>query len=131
MGRLTHAPDTGDVFLKTAYESESPARTFKTYLFKYLVQKGIIQNEKDRLQIFSQGAWFPQKSPSSWKGAPPATVTDIFDEIQAPLNTDLVFMAAPSIRFFDGRSANLPWLCEIPDPLTKIAWQTPVVMSPR
>jgi anaerobic selenocysteine-containing dehydrogenase/Fe-S-cluster-containing dehydrogenase component len=131
MGRLTHAPDTGDVFLKTAYESESPARTFKTYLFKYLVQKGVIRDEKDRLEIFSQGGWFPQKSPGLWKGAPPASVADIFNKIQAPLDKDLVFMAAPSIRFFDGRSANLPWLCEIPDPLTKIAWQTPVVMHPK
>jgi anaerobic selenocysteine-containing dehydrogenase/Fe-S-cluster-containing dehydrogenase component len=131
MGRLTQAPDTGDVFLKTAYESESPADTYKTYLFKYLVQQGIIRDEKDRLQIFSRGGWFPQKSPGSWKGAPPASVGDLFDKIQAPLDTDLVFMAAPSIRFFDGRSANLPWLCEIPDPLTKIAWQTPVVMHPE
>jgi molybdopterin-containing oxidoreductase family iron-sulfur binding subunit len=40
-------------------------------------------------------------------------------------------MAVPSIRFFDGRGANRPWLCEVPDPLTKIAWQTPVLMHPQ
>ena len=39
-------------------------------------------------------------------------------------------MALPSIRFFDGRGANKPWLAEIPDPLTRIAWQTPVSMHP-
>jgi anaerobic selenocysteine-containing dehydrogenase/Fe-S-cluster-containing dehydrogenase component len=131
MGRLTQAPDTGDVFLKTAYESESPAKPFKAYLFKYLVQKDVIGNEKDRLQIFSRGGWFPQTSRKPWKGTPPASVADIIHKVQDPLDTDLVFMAAPSIRFFDGRSANLPWLCEIPDPLTKIAWQTPVVMHPK
>jgi molybdopterin-containing oxidoreductase family iron-sulfur binding subunit len=39
-------------------------------------------------------------------------------------------MAMPSIRFFDGRGANKPWLCEIPDPLSRIAWQTPVIIHP-
>jgi len=131
MGRLTGAPDTGDVFLKTAYDFKSPADTFKDYLFKYLVQKGVIRDEKDRLQIFSRGGWFPQKSRGSWKGTPPTSVADIFDKIQAPLDTDLVFMAAPSIRFFDGRSACMPWLSEIPDPLTKVAWHTPVLVHPE
>ena len=36
----------------------------------------------------------------------------------------------PSIRFFDGRGANKPWLCEIPDPLSRVAWQSPVIMHP-
>ncbi|MBW2202052.1 MAG: 4Fe-4S dicluster domain-containing protein, partial [Deltaproteobacteria bacterium] len=27
--------------------------------------------------------------------------------------------------------ANRPWLCEVPDPLTKVAWQTPVLMHPQ
>ena len=40
-------------------------------------------------------------------------------------------MATPSIRFFDGRGANKPWLCEIPDPLSRIAWQTPALMHPK
>ena len=35
------------------------------------------------------------------------------------------------MRFFDGREANLPWMCEIPDPLTKVAWQAPVMMHPQ
>jgi len=40
-------------------------------------------------------------------------------------------MAAPSIRFFDGRGANRPWLCEVPDPITKVAWQTVVSAHPE
>ncbi len=41
-----------------------------------------------------------------------------------------LLIAVPSVRFFDGRSANRPWLGEAPDPLTKVAWQTPVMMHP-
>ncbi|HEU0014083.1 MAG TPA: 4Fe-4S dicluster domain-containing protein [Longimicrobium sp.] len=28
----------------------------------------------------------------------------------------------PSLRFYDGRSANRPWLLELPDPVTKVSW---------
>ena len=42
-----------------------------------------------------------------------------------------VFMAAPSLRFYDGRGANLSWLCEIPETVTKVAWQTTVMMHPE
>jgi molybdopterin-containing oxidoreductase family iron-sulfur binding subunit len=131
MGRLTHAPDIGDVFLKTAYESDAPADTFKTWLFKHLVQKGVIRDQKDRLQIFRQGGWSHQKSRGPRERTPPESIPDMFDKLKAPVDSDLVFMAAPSIRFFDGRSANLPFVCEIPDPLTKVAWHTPVLVHPE
>jgi molybdopterin-containing oxidoreductase family iron-sulfur binding subunit len=39
-------------------------------------------------------------------------------------------MAPPSIRFFDGRGANRPWLIETPDTLTQIAWQTTALIHP-
>jgi molybdopterin-containing oxidoreductase family iron-sulfur binding subunit len=42
-----------------------------------------------------------------------------------------VFIAAPSIRFFDGRGANRPWLCEVPDPISRVAWQTPLWVHPQ
>jgi molybdopterin-containing oxidoreductase family iron-sulfur binding subunit len=57
---------------------------------------------------------------------------DSFNDLPDPSGQqDLVFMASPSIRFFDGRGANRPWLCEAPDPLTRIAWQTPILMHPE
>ena len=30
----------------------------------------------------------------------------------------------PSYRFFDGRTANRPWLLELPDPVTKVSWES-------
>ncbi len=42
----------------------------------------------------------------------------------------MTLVAAPSIRFFDGRGANRPWLCEVPDPMTRVAWQTPLLVHP-
>jgi molybdopterin-containing oxidoreductase family iron-sulfur binding subunit len=37
----------------------------------------------------------------------------------------------PSYRFFDGRTANRPWLLELPDPVTKVPWDSWVEMHPR
>lgn len=131
MGRLTNAPNIGDVFLKTASENASLTEPFKTYLFKYLIQKGGIRDQKDRLQLFRQGGTYNPRPSGRWYGTVSHTVADVFGTIKASLNSELVFMAAPSIRFFDGRSAYLPWLCEIPDPLTKVAWHTPVLVHPK
>ena len=36
----------------------------------------------------------------------------------------------PNIAVFDGRSANRPWLQELPDPMTKITWNTWVELNP-
>ena len=37
----------------------------------------------------------------------------------------------PSIGLSDGRGANLPWLQELPDPMTTARWQTWVEINPR
>jgi anaerobic selenocysteine-containing dehydrogenase/Fe-S-cluster-containing dehydrogenase component len=36
----------------------------------------------------------------------------------------------PSLRFFDGRTANRPWLLELPDPVTKVPWDSFAEMHP-
>src|SRR6185295_10076465 len=37
----------------------------------------------------------------------------------------------PSYRFYDGRTANRPWLLELPDPVTKVPWDMWVEVHPR
>jgi molybdopterin-containing oxidoreductase family iron-sulfur binding subunit len=37
---------------------------------------------------------------------------------------ELSLLAHPHPLLYDGRGANLPWLQEIPDPVTKVAWQS-------
>ena len=36
----------------------------------------------------------------------------------------------PSYRFYDGRTANRPWLLDLPDPVTKVAWDSWVEIHP-
>jgi molybdopterin-containing oxidoreductase family iron-sulfur binding subunit len=131
MGRLTKAPDIGDVFLESAFAKDRSVYNFKTYLFQHFTRKGHFLAEKDWLKTIQHGGTFQQSPPGRWDRAFQANVVDTFDSISEPVDTDMVFVAVPSIRFFDGRGANLSWLSEIPDPLTKIAWQTPVLMHPQ
>ena len=42
---------------------------------------------------------------------------------------ELVFLASPALH--DGRFANDGWLQELPDPLTKLTWDNPALVSPK
>jgi len=37
----------------------------------------------------------------------------------------------PSMRFFDGRTGNRPWLLELPDPVTKVSWESWAEVHPE
>ncbi len=37
----------------------------------------------------------------------------------------------PSLAYFDGRSANRPWLQELPDPMVQVVWDTWVELNPK
>jgi molybdopterin-containing oxidoreductase family iron-sulfur binding subunit len=43
--------------------------------------------------------------------------------------TEIVFLPSPSLH--DGRFANEGWLQELPDPLTKLTWDNPALVSPK
>jgi molybdopterin-containing oxidoreductase family iron-sulfur binding subunit len=42
---------------------------------------------------------------------------------------EIVFVASPALH--DGRFANDAWLQELPDPLTKLTWDNPALVSPK
>jgi molybdopterin-containing oxidoreductase family iron-sulfur binding subunit len=47
----------------------------------------------------------------------------------ASANLEIVFLPSPSLH--DGRFANNGWLQELPDPLTKLTWDNPALVSPK
>ncbi len=46
-----------------------------------------------------------------------------------PGDLEIVFLPSPSLH--DGRFANDGWLQELPDPLTKLTWDNPALVSPK
>ena len=48
---------------------------------------------------------------------------------RSPGDLEIVFLPSPSLH--DGRFANDGWLQELPDPLTKLTWDNPALVSPK
>ncbi len=132
MGRLTHAPHIGDVIMNTAFENDKPAENYKTYLFSRLVAERKIEDEKGWVRLLQVGGAVDSMATtdSAELDLKPQKIAAVLSRSVKSDASDLVFSAKPSIRFFDGRGANRPWLCEIGDPLTRVAWQSPVSMHP-
>jgi anaerobic selenocysteine-containing dehydrogenase/Fe-S-cluster-containing dehydrogenase component len=133
MGSLTGAPVLGDVFLRTAFGEEQASKNYRAYLYEQLINQGRIGGQEGWIKAFQKGGIFerPSRRKSLSKNDVSDALTTIPSSVEKPIESELAFIAAPSIRFFDGRGANKPWLCEAPDPLTKVAWQTPVLMHPE
>jgi len=137
MGRLTRAPAIGDVFLDCFFPENRPAADFKSYLIGRLLSDEAFKDSGGWIRTVQKGGSFQE--PASKRVQPSAAdksgilkkLDDAAKSLSASSENDFVFMAVPSIRFFDGRGANKPWLCEIPDPLTKVTWQTTVLVHPK
>ncbi len=132
MGRLTGASHLGDVLLFTGFENDPPANNYKEFLIARLAEAYGIDDEIQWVLTLQKGGKFdlPTKPGRLSKKLRAEELADVLAKKTEPSHSDLVLTASPSIRFFDGRGANKPWLCEIPDPLTRIAWQTPAVIHP-
>ena len=63
----------------------------------------------------------------------PAVKGEAFTELARAAGSasglEIVFVPSPSLH--DGRFANDGWLQELPDPLTKLTWDNPALVSPR
>lgn len=134
MGRVNGRTLIGDVFLKAAFDKNSPEDSYKAYLIADLISKRRVGKEMEWLQTLQNGGIFKttEEQENPQPSSRPTTLSPTFlSRAQQPVVDGLTCIAAPSIRFFDGRGANRPWLCEVPDPITRVAWQTPVLVHPR
>jgi molybdopterin-containing oxidoreductase family iron-sulfur binding subunit len=63
----------------------------------------------------------------------PAAKTDAVAQLAAAAQSasDLEIVFVPSAAVHDGRFANDGWLQELPDPLTKLTWDNPALVSPK
>ncbi len=133
MGRLTEAPHLTDVFLEAGFEARRPAADAKSYLAARLLAQGRVRDEAAWVDLLRQGGLFKEapRSPSTPARPHPGRLAQaLTPPAPAPAAGALAFAAAPSVRLFDGRGANRPWLSEIPEPLSRVAWQSPVLLHP-
>lgn len=135
MGRLTDSPHVGDVLLAAVHGKRLNEGDAKAFLVQSLLNRGAVCDEMQWLKTLQHGGDFgdsqAQRSPSDgFAPQPDLSRLQVLKRVAELDRGGFTFIAAPSIRFFDGRGANLPWLCEVPDPLTRVAWQTPLLIHP-
>lgn len=135
MGRLTEAPQLGDVLLAAYGGTDLKEGKAKAFLVSRFLNQGIVKDEGEWLRTLQQGGVFRERDLGAANSRSPVPQPDPsrltpLRQIPEVDRSGFTFVAAPSVRFFDGRGANRPWLCEIPDPLTRVAWQTPVLLHP-
>ncbi|AOY59327.1 MopA: molybdopterin oxidoreductase, iron-sulfur binding subunit [Desulfococcus multivorans] len=134
MGKLTDFSALTDLLAGFAGD-ETPADSRARRMTRdRLEAAGRIADDREWLETVQRGGIFDaaaEASPYTWKFS--------FDSVKLLAGLDpepgtaagkFTFIAAPSLRFFDGRGGNKPWLAEYPDPITKVAWQAPVWIHP-
>jgi anaerobic selenocysteine-containing dehydrogenase len=81
------------------------------------------------------GLWLDAPSSSQTPSPPPPNAMAL--ELAAarfegdPAHYPFYFQPYPSLQFHDGRGANLPWLQELPDPVSSALWGLPVEIDPN
>ncbi|MDP2990340.1 MAG: hypothetical protein Q8O57_07225, partial [Kiritimatiellota bacterium] len=137
MGRMTAAPGIGDVLLRCAFGANPPAPDYKTYVAGRLNAAKTIESYRDWVSAVQGGGVFKAPGPvSTFSGVssdalPLELLSRHIRPLADPPKDKMFFIGIPSLRFFDGRGANKSWLCETPDPLTLVSWQSVVQVHPE
>ncbi|MFO7708386.1 MAG: 4Fe-4S dicluster domain-containing protein [Desulfobacterales bacterium] len=132
MGRVFETPSLGDVILAAGFEeNKRPAADYRSFVADRLQKAGRVHDEVAWLRMLQQGGLFAEAPPGPPPKMLPGPIPPSLLAPGEPPPAGLAFAALPSLRFFDGRGANRPWLCEIPDPVSRVAWQSPVWVHPQ
>lgn len=125
-----------DILLAVAKELGGPvAAALPAANFREMLEKAYAGMETPFGRALQEGGYFGGKAgatrpaarasrPSMPKGAEPAWAGD-------PASYPYVLRLYPSNSLLDGRLANLPWLQELPDPVTTAVWRNWVEISPQ
>ncbi len=126
----------GDMLLKlTTNEALKKFPEFQDYLKAQWQQvhasAGVAENfETFWKKSLERGGYFAEQKSVAQLGALGAVIVTAkldmasFDSTKIQQKSDLVLLPYASVKTFDGRAANRPWMQELPDPITKIAWDT-------
>ncbi|MCP4744540.1 MAG: 4Fe-4S dicluster domain-containing protein [Desulfobacteraceae bacterium] len=135
-GKFNDAPQVGDVFLELFPRDKKPGADYKAYLVDTLTERHAIDTSIGWVKLIQSGGWFAPDKPAATPELTLGRQTTLLlrklipKKPSAAIESDKpVLYTTSSLRFYDGRGANRPWLCEIPETLTQIAWQSVALVS--
>ncbi|MEJ2041175.1 MAG: molybdopterin-dependent oxidoreductase, partial [Desulfosarcinaceae bacterium] len=133
-GPINDAPQIGDVFLRLLPPGMQWGASYKQFLMQRLADRKIYDSKEQWLQLIQSGGRFvadrPATHPDPILG--PETVAALGKNLAASMKGQqgaITLQVAPSLRFFDGRGSNRPWLPEIPEAISQVSWQTMAFVS--
>lgn len=144
LGKIGAAPSIGDLFLDLLPDNERPRDSYHLYIQQWLTDQGRVADRMGWLHLVQGGGQFETDGAGDAVASPrmqlnAAAVKTLADlRAAAPTAADIdadptrrIVCVSASLRFYDGRAADLPWLPEIPDPVTQVAWQTVAMVHPQ
>ncbi len=115
---------------------ELPQNSYLEYLETDLTKRipalstGDSRQQLDRL--LQQGGWFgPESEPARLGRLMPAKLPDEAEFAGAAEQFPLQLQIYPSINYYDGRSSHLPWLQQLPDPMSTAVWGSWLEINPQ
>ncbi len=139
--------DMGDVFLFLAQGIEAAKEVlpwknmieFMKSRLAELAKAGVkgnfsLDNEADAWVAWRQfGGWWSEAP--TWEAPQlvwqPTQASNLVAEFEGGAEYEFLFYPYESIAFTDGRGANLPWMQELPDPMTTGMWRTWIEINPE
>lgn len=89
--------------------------------------------DKFWLKSLERGGYFSKSTSNNGKAKVSQAAFDLnFGSVaEKTTGAELLLYAYPSVKTFDGRSANRPWMQELPDPMSKVVWDTWAEINPK
>ena len=144
MGPIFNTRHLGDILLSTGRrlmgEENSPAKNFYEPLRQFWTQEEKRKPHRDSSEVFWQhslrrGGIWDERNENVFRPLISRTADFSFPRVSLrvsePKEKSFHFITYPAIQFFDGRSANRPFLQELPDPMTQITWGGWIEINPE
>lgn len=114
-------------------EVETPERGLRALLAEQKLSQDWPAAEEFVAYHERQGGWWGQQRDQPAPGRPPASVPALrrSDFDGSPSEFPLYFQPYPSLQFADGSGAHLPWMQELPDPVSSAMWSLPVEIDAK
>lgn len=116
LGAMAGEEGSGYELLRGFWERESPAADFERAWSRWL-HEGVIDARTA-----------PGTPEMNWSGAFTTLIGE--NAPSAPTASAMEVVFALDNTVYDGRYANVPWLQELPDPVTKLTWDNAALISP-
>jgi anaerobic selenocysteine-containing dehydrogenase len=129
-------------FVKPLYDTRPMEETLAAVAAKMGVDfetpspKSFIENRMPADQTWAQvarqgGLWPSEAAVTEWHKPTAGLNGDAATSTGDPGQYPLHFQPYLSLEYYDGRSAHLPWMQELPDPVSSAIWSIPVEIDPQ